>query len=83
MSFARIMVLSAAMSLSLAAAGQQKVRPSRPKLEVIDFDETTIKGRMDLPPSTYTLVRPKTGFANLIKTRASFVPELQKSTDNL
>jgi hypothetical protein len=53
------------------------------KKTVIDFTDVTVEGELTKPEGSYVLNRKKTRFNSLIKLRADFVPELQKSVDNL
>jgi len=50
---------------------------------VIDFNDVTLEGDLTKPEGSYILNRKKTRFGSLIKLRDNFVPELQKSVDNL
>lgn len=53
------------------------------KKTVIDFNDVTLEGELTKPEGSYLLNRRKTTFQSLIKLRDNFVPELQKSVDNL
>ncbi|MGC4114158.1 MAG: hypothetical protein QM765_05945 [Myxococcales bacterium] len=53
------------------------------KKTVIDFNDVTLEGELTKPEGSYLLNRKKTKFGNLIKLRNDFLPELQKSVDNL
>lgn len=53
------------------------------KKTVIDFNDVTLEGDLTKPEGSYILNRKKTKFGSLIKLRDNFVPELQKSVDNL
>ncbi len=82
-------VLLAASSLSVAsAAGAQKVIQEADKTvfkkkTVIDFNDVTLEGELTKPEGSYLLQKKRTKFGNLIKLRSDFLPELQKSVDNL
>jgi hypothetical protein len=53
------------------------------KKTVIDFTDVAVEGELTKPEGSYVLNRKKTRFNTLIKVRDNFVPELQKSVDNL
>jgi hypothetical protein len=53
------------------------------KKTVIDFTDVAVEGELTKPEGTYSLSKKKTNFRSLIKVRDNFVPELQKSVDNL
>lgn len=53
------------------------------KKTVIDFNDVTVEGELTKPEGSYLMNRKKTTFQSLIKLRDNFVPELQKSVDNL
>ncbi len=53
------------------------------KKTVIDFTDVAVEGELTKPEGTYSLSKNKTNFRSLIKVRDNFVPELQKSVDNL
>jgi hypothetical protein len=53
------------------------------KKTVIDFNEVTLEGDLTKPEGSYLLNRKRTKFGNLINLRNDFLPELQKSVDNL
>jgi hypothetical protein len=53
------------------------------KKTVIDFNDVTVEGELTKPEGSYVLNRNKTRFNSLIKLRDNFLPELQKSVDNL
>lgn len=50
---------------------------------VVDFNDVTLEGELTRPEGTYGMARKKTSFSSLIQMRENFLPELQKSTDNL
>ena len=50
---------------------------------MIDFTDVTVDGELTKPEGSYVLNKKKTRFDSLIKVRSDFVPELQKSVDNL
>lgn len=50
---------------------------------VVDFNEVTLDGELTKPEGSYSITRNRTGFDSLIQTRGHFLPELQKSVDNL
>jgi hypothetical protein len=53
------------------------------KKTVIDFTDVAVEGDLTKPEGSYVLDRNKTRFQSLVKVRDNFVPELQKSADNL
>ena len=53
------------------------------KKTVVDFTDVTVDGELTRPEGSYVLNKKKTRFKSLIKVRDNFVPELQKSVDNL
>ena len=88
------MKLVAAITLSLAlsapALAQGKVTVVQEsdktvfrKKTVIDFTDVAVEGDLTKPEGSYTVSKKKTSFKSLIKVRDNFVPELQKSVDNL
>ena len=77
-----------ALSQAGAVAGEAKVIQEADKTvfkkkTVIDFNDVTLEGELTKPEGSYLLNRKKTKFGNLIKLRNDFLPELQKSVDNL
>ena len=73
---------------ALAIAQEKKVvresdRTVFKKKTVIDFNDVTVEGELTKPEGSYVLNRNKTRFNSLIKLRDNFLPELQKSVDNL
>ncbi|MGC4113942.1 MAG: hypothetical protein QM765_04650 [Myxococcales bacterium] len=57
--------------------------PPKPKVETHDFLGTEIRGDFSSPGATPLLSYRSAKFANLIKTRTDFQPELEKSVDGL
>ena len=53
------------------------------KKTVIDFTDVAVEGDLTKPEGSYAISKKKTSFKSLIKVRDNFVPELQKSVDNL
>ena len=53
------------------------------KKTVIDFTDVSVEGELTKPEGSYALSKKRTQFKSLIKVRDNFVPELQKSVDNL
>ena len=75
-------------ALSAPAFAQNKVVQEADKTvfrkkTVIDFTDVAVEGELTKPEGSYVLNRKKTRFNSLIKVRDNFVPELQKSVDNL
>lgn len=50
---------------------------------VVDFNEVTLEGELTRPEGSYMMNRRRSNFSSLIKLRDNFLPELQKSVDNL
>lgn len=79
-------LLTAALFNAALAAAQEAGGGDRvvfKKRTVIDFNEVTLEGELTKPEGSYVLNRKKTKFSSLIKLRDNFLPELQKSVDNL
>lgn len=53
------------------------------KKTTIDFTDVAVEGDLTKPEGTYALSKKRTYFKSMIKVRDNFVPELQKSVDNL
>lgn len=53
------------------------------KKTVIDFSDVTLEGELTKPEGSYVINRKKTKFGSLVRLRSDFLPELQKSVDNL
>lgn len=86
----RITTLILALTLSAPAFAQGKVTVVQEadktvfrKKTVIDFTDVAVEGDLTKPEGSYTVSKKKTSFKSLIKVRDNFVPELQKSVDNL
>ena len=45
--------------------------------------DVAVEGELTKPEGSYAISKKKTSFKSLIKVRDNFVPELQKSVDNL
>ena len=74
--------------VSASAPAEEKViqEPDKTivrKKTVIDFSDVAVEGELTKPEGSYVLDRNKTRFRSLVKVRDNFVPELQKSVDNL
>ena len=83
-----VVALAASSLTGTAFAGESKVIQEADKTvfkkkTVIDFNDVTLEGELTKPEGSYLLNRKKTKFGNLIKLRNDFLPELQKSVDNL
>ncbi len=79
-----------AMVLAAPAFAQGKVNEIQEadktvyrKKTVIDFTDVAVEGELTKPEGSYAISKKKTSFKSLIKVRDNFVPELQKSVDNL
>ena len=79
-------VLMAATAVPAFAQGkvvQEADKTVFRKKTTIDFTDVAVEGELTKPEGTYALSKKKTNFKSLIKVRDNFVPELQKSVDNL
>ncbi len=80
-------VVLGAVSLSAPASAQKVIQEADKtvfkKKTVIDFNDVTLEGELTKPEGSYLINRKRTKFGNLIKLRNDFLPELQKSADNL
>ncbi len=86
-------IIAAAFSLLLLGVGgtalaQGKViheadRTVYKTKTVIDFNEVSIDGELARPEGSYMPSKNKAKFNDMVKTRGNFMPELQKSVDNL
>lgn len=83
-------VMAAIVWSASAAAQQDQVKVVQEadktvyrKKTVVDFTEVAVEGELTKPEGSYVLNRKRTNFQSLIKVRENFVPELQKSVDNL
>jgi hypothetical protein len=86
----RRLVIAAVLALGVAApafAADSVVHEADKtvfrKKTTIDFTDVAVEGELTKPEGTYALSKKKTNFKSLIKVRDNFVPELQKSVDNL
>jgi hypothetical protein len=90
---ALVMISTPALAQSVAPSndkGETKVRVVQEadktvyrKKSVVDFTDVAVEGELTKPEGSYVLNKNKTTFNTLIKVRDNFVPELQKSVDNL
>ena len=84
-----LVAMAAVLTLSSATASvaqkvvQEADKTVYKKKTVIDFNDVTLEGELTKPEGTYALSKKQTKFKSLIKVRDNFVPELQKSVDNL
>lgn len=62
---------------------QEEDRVVYRKTTVVDFNDVTLEGELTKPEGGYGMVRKGTSFSSLIQMRDNFLPELQKSVDNL
>ncbi len=62
---------------------QEEDRVVYKKTTVVDFNDVTLEGELTKPEGSYMLNRRRSNFNSLIRLRDNFVPELQKSVDNL
>lgn len=85
---AAVLVAAAILGIGGVAAAEDKVireddRVVFKKKTVVDFSDVTLEGELTKPEGSYLLNRKKTKFSSLIRIRDNFLPELQKSVDNL
>lgn len=78
-----LVALSALAVSGLALAQEAGDKTVYRKKTVIDFQDVTIDGELKTPEGRYTIGHAKTTFRTLVKMRSDFMPELQKSADNL
>jgi hypothetical protein len=62
---------------------QEEDRVVYKKRTVVDFGDVTLEGELTKPEGSYLMNRKRTKFSTLIRMRDNFLPELQKSVDNL
>ena len=84
----RSLAISVVLAFAAAARAEEKViqQPDKTivrKNTVIDFTDVAVEGELTKPEGSYLIDRNKTRFQSLVKIRDNFVPELQKSVDNL
>ncbi len=82
------LLLVTVTAMATPAAAEDKVIREADKVvykkkTVVDFNDVTLEGELTKPEGSYLLNRKKTKFSSLIKMRDNFLPELQKSADNL
>jgi hypothetical protein len=85
---AALLIAGAIVGTSGVAAAADKViqeedRVVFKKKTVVDFGDVTLEGELTKPEGSYLLNRKRTKFSSLIRMRDNFLPELQKSVDNL
>lgn len=85
-----IPLLSALLVLSFAATSFAEDKVIREedktvfkKKTIVDFNDVTLDGELTKPEGSYLITKNNARFKSLIKLRTNFVPELQKSVDNL
>ena len=78
----RTLLLTLALSLISAAAFAQE-GPRRPPRTVIDFSEVRISGTVARPAIEYVRAVRGARFRSLVRSRTSFVGELDRSIDAL
>lgn len=76
------------MGAASAAMAQENVireadRTVYKQRTLVDFNDVTLEGELAKPEGTYLHSHRTARFSTLINYRSSFVPELQKSVDNL
>lgn len=81
------MVLGAMLAPVVAVADEKVIHEEDKtvykKKTVVDFNDVTLEGELTKPEGSYLVDRKKARFSSLIKLRDNFLPELQKSVDNL
>ena len=75
--------LVAAPALAEEKVVQEADRTVFRRKTVIDFTDVSVEGELTKPEGSYLVDKKKARFSSLIKLRADFMPELQKSVDNL
>ena len=86
--FLALSLAAASLAGSTAALAEDKVireddKTVFKKKTVVDFNDVTLEGELTKPEGSYLVDKKKARFSSLIKLRENFMPELQKSTDNL
>jgi hypothetical protein len=74
---------SSALAQGKPATAQEGEKVVYRKKTNIDFTDVQVEGDLTKPEGTYSLSKKRTYFKSMIKVRDNFVPELQKSVDNL
>lgn len=80
---AAIGVLGTAGVASAQEVIREQDRVVYKKQTLVDFNDVTLEGELAKPEGTYLHSHRTARFTTLINYRTSFVPELQKSVDNL
>lgn len=50
---------------------------------IVDFNDMTLEGELSRPDGAYMMNLQRASFSTLINLRQNFLPELEKSVDNL
>ncbi|HEY3445692.1 MAG TPA: hypothetical protein VGK67_04970 [Myxococcales bacterium] len=74
-------VAAAVLVSGTAFAASPKQAP--PRTETLTFERVVLEGNVVGPGLTPIYVKPSAKFANLLKTRGDFLPELERSVDGL
>lgn len=81
------LVAVAVMATASVAVAQEVIREEDRVVyrqrTLVDFNDVTLEGELAKPEGTYMHSHRTARFNTLINYRTSFVPELQKSVDNL
>lgn len=77
------MMLAPAASFADEKVIHEEDRTVYKKKTVVDFNDVTLEGELTKPEGSYLVDKKKARFSSLIKLRDNFLPELQKSVDNL
>ena len=78
-----VSLLSAASALADDKVIREDDKTVYKKKTVVDFNDVTLEGELTKPEGSYLVDKKKARFSSLIKLRDNFLPELQKSVDNL
>ena len=76
-------LLGATSALAADKVVQEEDKTVYKKKTVVDFNDVTLEGELTKPEGSYLVDKKKARFSSLIKLRDNFLPELQKSVDNL
>lgn len=64
-------------------AGQATTERVAPRTQYVDFGAAAVEGELEKPIQTYVQLPPRAHFRSLVQVRGSFLPELQRSADQL
>lgn len=66
-----------------SATAKEAPPPAPPARQVVTFGDALVGGGVDRPFVELILRTPRPGFSPMVKVRADFLPELQRSADQL